>query len=54
MAKIPQWRVAGDWFDVCSCDIQCPCEQARNAVAARAANSGMATAGHEVERRVRR
>jgi hypothetical protein len=24
MAEIPQWHVAGDWFDVCSCDIACP------------------------------
>src|SRR5260370_25909879 len=25
MAEIPQWHVAGAWFDVCSCDIACPC-----------------------------
>jgi len=25
MAEIPQWHVAGDWFDVCSCNIACPC-----------------------------
>jgi hypothetical protein len=25
MAEIQQWHVAGDWFDVCSCDIACPC-----------------------------
>jgi len=25
MAEIPQWHVAGDWFDVCSCDIACSC-----------------------------
>ena len=25
MVEIPQWHVAGDWFDVCSCDIACPC-----------------------------
>jgi len=25
MAEIPQWHVSGDWFDVCSCDIACPC-----------------------------
>ena len=25
MAEIPQWHVVGDWFDVCSCDIACPC-----------------------------
>jgi hypothetical protein len=29
MADIPKWRVAGDWFDVCSCDIPCPCEFAQ-------------------------
>ena len=22
---IPQWRVQGDWFDVCKCSIPCPC-----------------------------
>jgi hypothetical protein len=29
MANIPQWQLAGDWFDVCKCDIPCPCEFAR-------------------------
>lgn len=29
MDTIPQWRLAGDWFDVCSCDIPCPCEFAQ-------------------------
>ncbi len=29
MAEIPQWHIAGDWFDVCSCDIPCPCEFAQ-------------------------
>jgi hypothetical protein len=29
MADIPQWRLIGDWFDVCSCDIPCPCEFAQ-------------------------
>jgi hypothetical protein len=24
-AKIPNWKVAGDWFDVCKCSIPCPC-----------------------------
>ena len=24
-SDIPQWRVAGDWFDVCKCNIPCPC-----------------------------
>ncbi|HEX2473053.1 MAG TPA: DUF1326 domain-containing protein, partial [Nitrososphaera sp.] len=22
---IPQWKVSGDWFDVCKCNIPCPC-----------------------------
>ena len=22
---IPQWRIAGDWFDLCSCAVGCPC-----------------------------
>ena len=26
MAQIPKWWLKGDWFDVCSCDIPCPCE----------------------------
>jgi len=26
---VPQWRLAGDWFDICSCDIPCPCEFAQ-------------------------
>ena len=25
MADIPKWNVSGDWFDVCSCDVPCPC-----------------------------
>src|SRR5690349_1934972 len=29
MANVPQWQVEGDWFDVCRCDIPCPCEFAR-------------------------
>lgn len=29
MDMIPRWRLAGDWFDVCSCDIPCPCEFAQ-------------------------
>ncbi len=29
MADIPQWHLAGDWFDVCSCSIPCPCEFAQ-------------------------
>lgn len=26
---IPQWTLKGDWFDVCSCNIACPCEFAQ-------------------------
>lgn len=29
MTDIPQWHIKGDWFDVCSCDIPCPCEFAQ-------------------------
>jgi hypothetical protein len=29
MANVPQWRTKGDWFDVCKCDVPCPCEFAR-------------------------
>jgi hypothetical protein len=29
MATAPDWHVAGDWFDVCRCDIPCPCEFAQ-------------------------
>lgn len=25
MAEIPRWTLKGDWFDVCSCNIPCPC-----------------------------
>jgi hypothetical protein len=25
MTDVPQWRIAGDWFDVCNCNIPCPC-----------------------------
>ena len=25
MAEVPQWHLKGDWFDVCSCRIPCPC-----------------------------
>lgn len=27
--KISNWRVTGDWFDVCKCNIPCPCEFAQ-------------------------
>jgi hypothetical protein len=23
--NIPKWSISGDWFDVCRCDIPCPC-----------------------------
>jgi hypothetical protein len=29
MADIPRWWMKGDWFDVCSCNIPCPCEFAQ-------------------------
>jgi hypothetical protein len=29
MGTIPEWRLVGDWFDICSCDIPCPCEFAQ-------------------------
>ena len=29
MANIPSWWMRGDWFDVCSCNIACPCEFAQ-------------------------
>jgi hypothetical protein len=22
---VPEWRVVGDWFDVCKCNVPCPC-----------------------------
>ena len=25
MADIPRWNASGDWFDVCKCNIPCPC-----------------------------
>ena len=29
MAAIPDWHAEGDWFDVCKCNIPCPCEFAQ-------------------------
>ena len=29
MADIPQWHLVGEWFDVCSCNVPCPCEFAQ-------------------------
>ena len=23
--NIPNWKVNGDWFDVCKCNVPCPC-----------------------------
>jgi hypothetical protein len=22
---VPNWKVLGDWFDVCKCNVPCPC-----------------------------
>ena len=27
--NIPDWKLSGDWFDVCKCNIPCPCEFAQ-------------------------
>jgi len=29
MTKVPRWSAKGDWFDVCKCNIPCPCEFAQ-------------------------
>lgn len=29
MPEIPRWHLTGDWFDVCKCDVPCPCEFAQ-------------------------
>jgi hypothetical protein len=29
MTDIPRWHAKGDWFDVCKCNIPCPCEFAQ-------------------------
>src|ERR671910_781889 len=29
MNTVPEWHLVGDWFDICSCDIPCPCEFAQ-------------------------
>jgi len=31
MNDVPKWWAKGDWFDVCSCNIACPCEFAQPA-----------------------
>ena len=28
-AQVPQWHIEGDWFDVCKCNVPCPCEFAQ-------------------------
>jgi hypothetical protein len=28
-SEIPNWSASGDWFDVCSCSVPCPCVFAR-------------------------
>lgn len=28
-SRIPRWNLSGDWFDVCKCNIPCPCEFAQ-------------------------
>lgn len=28
---VPSWHIAGDWFDVCRCNVPCPCEFAQAA-----------------------
>jgi hypothetical protein len=29
MTNVPRWYAKGDWFDVCKCNIPCPCEFAQ-------------------------
>lgn len=29
MNTVPEWHLEGDWFDICSCNIPCPCEFAQ-------------------------
>jgi hypothetical protein len=26
MPDVPRWELSGDWFDVCKCNVPCPCE----------------------------
>ena len=30
MPSVPAWHVAGDWFDVCKCNVPCPCTFAQS------------------------
>ena len=25
MTDVPQWHAKGQWFDVCKCNVPCPC-----------------------------
>jgi hypothetical protein len=29
MNETPRWWMKGDWFDVCSCNVPCPCSFAQ-------------------------
>jgi hypothetical protein len=29
VVNIPKWTASGDWFDVCKCNVPCPCEFAQ-------------------------
>jgi hypothetical protein len=29
MSPVLEWRLVGHWFDICSCDLPCPCEFAQ-------------------------
>jgi hypothetical protein len=29
MGTVLEWHLVGDWFDICSCDLPCPCEFAQ-------------------------
>lgn len=29
MADVPEWHAKGDWFDVCRCNVPCPCSWAQ-------------------------
>jgi hypothetical protein len=29
MADVPAWNAKGEWFDVCRCNVPCPCSWAQ-------------------------
>ena len=29
MADVPAWHAKGEWFDVCRCNVPCPCSWAQ-------------------------